>query len=86
MLYFKNATKIVCKVLEECEGTCFSCPAAHFFISTSKVWIEGDLSVNWFDLRDLPSALRTAEEIHFIAINNCLRGRFVFNVPVNKEL
>lgn len=49
-----------------------------YFFSIGTFHIKGDLSVNYFDLADLPEVLRNADKIEFFAKWDTLKFRAVF--------
>lgn len=51
----------------------------YYWFSNFSFQVEGDLSVNFFDLKDLPAVLKSADSIQFFASKDILKFRAQFN-------
>ena len=59
-------------LLDEDFMSTVSCPKVSFYFSLSAFEIQGELSVNYFDLNDLPPIISRANSLVFFAKDNML--------------
>lgn len=55
-----------------------SCPQVSYYFSDSSFDIDGQLTVNDFDLSELPQVLKKADTLNFYAKDNMLKFRAHF--------